>query len=797
MSGPSVAAAPATRSPMIAPLPEEDTGAGIPEADLHTLEELAAGGDDTSPLAPPPYDHDENLAMALAQSVGGIAWMDRQGTKIRDAIEADLRSRAEWERRFKRGLEIIGLTDFVWDKGVEPFEGASTAIAPVLATAIVQSQARFMEEIFPAEGPVKTVVMGKETPQKRDSADRVQQHMNYQLTMEDDVYFMESQKLGLYLPIFGCGYRKAYHDFVTDSNVLRFVPGEDLIMPYSARNLSSSPRVSHRFQVTSEEFAEGRAAGAYRDVELQEEKPGADDDKIQNLRDKVDSVTEDVADDDVSWTFYECDLRLDIPGYEDVNGAGVKTKLSLHYTVTLEKVSGKIVAIRRNWDKEDHLKLRCTRYAEYWYLPGLGCYGTGLIHWIGTIAEAATDSTRALLDSATWANLQGGFKAKDSGAKAGELHMRPGAWIDVDMTADELANAFHTPPVKEPSEALFKLLGFLTEQAAKFASTTDLMVGDSQAKGAPVGTTLAMIEQGSKVYSGVHKRAHFAAGIEFRMLFDLNSKYIPDGGYPYQVPGDDVQVFREDYSRKIVNVVPVSDPNIFSQTQRIALAQSRYQLYKENPGDFRKTEVLRGLLRAFKDPDIDNVLIDFDDMPDVDPVSENVAISTGHPAKAKEGQNHDAHLLVHMSFMQHPQFGGLPQAAKLIGPAMTAHIAEHLGLKYADTMRKLGVPVGQQDLTPQAGAPLTPSVDQTVPPDEIAAMAAQQVQAFMQQSGLTTTPPGQDQTDPLDDDIKKSTIFKNIATGAMALAKAGETFNEAAGQAGNVDDEMKAGAAQP
>jgi chaperonin GroES len=768
-SGP-LAPAPAPRMPAMM-----DDAAAIPDSDLITLEQLLAmapqgagvGADDGL------YVHDENIAEYMDD-----AELDRLGQDILELIEADIRSRDPWIERFKRGLEIIGLKDFVWGKDAGPFEGASNAIHPMLAEAVVQSQARFMEEVFPAAGPVKATVMGIETPQKRDSADRVESHMNWQLTVDDPVYFMETQKLSMYLPIFGTAYRKAYHDYVADKNVLRYIIGEDVILPYSARNLSASPRITHRFPITKDEYEAGRAAGAYRDVDLQEENE-VQPDAVKEQLDEVDGKQPEEGDKDVSWNFYETDITWAIAADPEVGSSGKP----LPYTITLEAETGKVVAIRRCWKESDEKKLRRTRYAEYWYLPGLGCYGFGLIHMIGSLAEAGTDALRALLDSATWANLQGGFKAKDAAVKAGEMHVTPGVWKDVDMTSDELAKAFHTLPVKEPSEALFKLLDFLTAQAQRFAGTTELMVGEGPAKGAPVGTTVAMIEQGQKVYSGVHKRAHFAAGIEFRMLFELNAEYIPAEGYAYQVPGDDLAVYQQDYDDKTVGTIPVSDPNIFSQTQRIALAQAVYQLFQDNRDAFRRTEVLRSLLKAFKHPEIDTVLIDFDNLPDMDPISENIAMATQRPVKAKEGQNHDAHIAVHMGFLQHPQYGGLPQAQKVLEAPMMAHIAEHLALKYADTMRQMGIPLGQMDLSGQNGAPL-PEPQNGAQNDQIAQMGAQAVGKFLQTSGLTTTPPGQgnDQAGADAHNVAVAKEFSLIATAIAALVKSGVTFQQAEAQ---------------
>lgn len=780
------AAVPIQRMPGMGPLTEDDPT--MTDTDLMTPEELAQSGavqpDFIVPGAPRPEDqHDFNLA-----EVVDSGWLDRVGQDMIDKIDRDLQSRVDWDRRFARGLELLGLKDFVWDDGKAPFEGASTAVHPMLAEAVVQSQARLMEEIWPAQGPAKTLVMGQDNPQKQASADRVAAHMNYQLTDEDETYMPESEKLAFYLPIFGTAYRKGYHDYVTDQNLLRFIKGVDLIIPYSARSVATAARKTHRFKVTKNEFAAGKKAGAYRDIDLQdmgEPVPTPEQEQI----DKVEGRTPDTHDDDTEWDFYETDCYLDVPGFEDKmpDRAGAidpmtgavemkKTGVALPFVLTTEKESGKVLALRRCWEETDDLKKMETRYAEYWYLPGLGAYGFGLIHMIGTLAESGTDALRALLDSATWANMQGGFKAKDANVKAGELHMSPGVWKDVDMTADELAKAFHTPPVREPSEALFKLLGFLTEQAQRFASTTDTMVGDAQAKGAPVGTTVALIEQGSKVYSGVHKRAHFACGIELRILFRLNARYIPAEGYPYQVPGDDLQVFRADYDTTLVSVRPVSDPNIFSQTQRIALAQSEYQLAKDNPTYFDLSEVLERMLKAFKEPDPDGILINPTNVPWMDPISENIAMTTGRPVKAKDGENHDAHLISHMGFMQHPQYGGLPQAQEVLGPAMMAHIAEHIALKYAQVQRGLGVPVPRINLSAQPGQPIQgPQNPQQT--DAIAMAAAQMLGAFMQQSGLTTTPPSQ--TNPEQEDAHHESLAKQwslIAGGLAALAKAGQTL---------------------
>lgn len=783
----TTAAAPSPRS-RLALLPDQQQ---IPDDELLTPEEVAALGMALGDPGEPeglaePYDHNENLVLVLSETPEGQKYLYRLGQDILNMIDADLRSREPWNERFRRGLEIMGLKDFIWEDGKAPFEGASTAVHPMISEAVAQSSSRFMEEIFPAAGPVKAKVMGAENPDKRDSADRVQDHMNYQLTIEDTTYFMETQKLSFYLPIYGCAYRKAYRDWLTDRNVLRLVKGEDLIMPYSARSLETSPRITHPFPFTYNEYLKGVNAGWFAPIEL-ERPPAPAPDQTKQEQDAIDSKVPTETEFDVDYTGYETDLDLDVPGFEDESGTAVP------YVVTLEKETGKVLRLARGWRLDDPLKRRRMRYSEYWYLPGLGSYGFGLIHMIGGLAEAGTDALRALLDSATAATLQGGFKAKDANSKAGELTIEFGVWKDVDMTAEELDKAFHTPPFREPSPALFQLLEFLTAQAQRFAGTTELMVGEGDSK-APVGTTVAMIEQGSKVYSGVHKRAHFAAGIEFRMLFELNGEYVPAEGYPYLVEGADRQIFAKDYDETIVGVVPVSDPNIFSQTQRIALAQTRYQIWKDNPSYFNGYEVVKSLLKALRDPEVDTVLVDPNNVPEMDPVSENAAMLTGRPVKAKEGENHDLHMMIHMAFAQHPQYGGLPQAQKAMGAAMMAHIAEHLALKYVDTMRALQVPVPQLNLAAPAGTSIAGD-EPTGLPGQIAQIAAAVLAQFMQASGLNVPPQQDGSNNPLETLVQESKAMANMGTAAAGFAKAGETIRQGEADAAALDANLHA--AQP
>lgn len=754
--------APEARNPLLTEMPADD-GAEFSNEELMTPEELMAmmGGAPAEPAEPPKFD--DNLAEDMDP-----AYLDEIGQELLEIITADLGSRKNWEQRFKRGLQVIGLVDADTQKGEELFEGAATTVHPMLAEAGIQSMARAVEELLPATGPAKCLVMGVEDDEKRDRADRVQAHMNYQLTLEDQgVYFEETNKLHLYNSWFGSTFRKGFHDYLTDRNVLRFVRGIDIIIPYDATSPLTSPRVTHRFPLTENDMKRMKKNGAYRQVEVTEPDDPEPDEASEAL-DDVDAKVEVRHDKDIIYTIYESDIPWDLKGHEDPDG------IALPYTITIDKDTGKVLAIRRCWKEADKLRTRRMRYAPYSYLPGLGPYGYGLLHMLGSLAEGASGALQALLDSATWANMQGGFVAKDANPKSGTLARKPNQWQALDMTAEELKTAFYTPPAVTPSAALFQLLGMLTEWARRFAGTMDLMVGEGN-NAAPVGTTIAMIEQGQKIYSSIHKRGHASVGIELLMLYELNAEHMPEEGYPYKVPGDDMVVFKADYDETIVSVVPVSDPNIFSQTQRIAQNQAVYEMYLKEPHAFHGYEVRKRVLTALKVPDLDTLLVDDSKPPPaMDPVSENMAITTMRPVKAHEGEDHAAHLAVHMAFISHPQFGGNPEAQKVIMPAMMAHMAEHMALLYADRMRSLGVPVPESDMSAPPTQPMSQGVDPETA-NQIAMMAMQMSAQFMQMSGLAA-PPGQADAQLAETRLTNAKAFSAFGTGAAGLAKAATTI---------------------
>lgn len=748
----------------LAPAPEQRNPemSEMPPDIMLSPDDLAMQGDaDMMVQQPVPIAFNDNLALHLPPHT-----LTALGQEIVQMVDADVESQKPWEQRFKRGLEMIGLKDFTWDDGAALFEGAATVVHPGLAEAGVESQARAVEQLMPAKGPAKTLVMGVETDETDEAATRVSDHMNYQLMVEDPVYAQETNKLHLYKTWFGCAYRKAYHDPLTGRNVLRLVKGEDLILPYDSTSLQTAGRATHRYPLTKNDFKRYVRAKEFRDVDIPE--PGEPEPTTSEEENaKIDGKDAIRADNDTVYTIYETDVSLTIKGFEDPDG------IDLPYTVCVEKESETVLSIYRNYKESDPLQIPRVRYAQYDYVPGLGSRGYGLLHLIGSLSEAATGTLRALLDAAAFATAQGGFKAKDAGVEGGEIGITPGVWKDIDLTSDELNKAFFTPPFKEPSAALFQVLQFLTELIRRFAGTVDVNMGEGNNTG-PVGTTVALIEQGQTLYSAVHKRGHTAVGVELRMLFELNAEHIPAEGYSYKVPGDSLAVYKADYNENIVSVVPISDPNIFSQTQRIAQNQATYQLMKENETSFKKYKVLKRTLEGLKVPDPDDLLIDPEDIPMMDAVTENAAIMTGRPVTVHPEDQDLAHMAVHMSFAQHPQFGGLPQAQQVIMPAFLAHMAQHLASYYVKVNQGMGVPVPQANFARGPGEGLS---DQQMSPDQanaITMQAAQMIGQFMQTSGLSI-PPGNgndDKKNEADIRLTDAQAFAAFGTGAAALAKA-------------------------
>ncbi len=617
-------------------------------------------------------DHGTNLVSRLDK---------RERREMADRVisywDSDIRSRKDWDRRIEQGLELLGLRDTPLDD--LPFEGAASVTYPLIGEACVQFQARAIEEAFPSDGPVKTKILGSVTPAKQDQAERIKEHMNWQMTTQDRSYFWHTDQLLFYLPLEGSSFKKTWFDVQQNMLVSRLVHSKDFAVPYTATDLRTCGRYTHRFYATREEMEKYFASEFYEEVDLPQvnavdlkqgensdtnpEDVGDDRDPVTDVRDSVYEILECHIDLTFSWE--------DGPDY------------AIPYIVSVLRNTEEVLSIRRNWKEEDKDYRKRVYFTHYKYLPGLGFYGFGLLHLIGSISEGATGTLRALLDSAAFANLQGGYVSSDAKLAPGETHIAPGVYKQVNMTADEMRNAFYTPPFKEPSPALGKLFEVLIEAGRRFASTTEEMVGDAPNTG-PVGTTVALIEQGSKVFSGIHKRIHVAQAEEFHLRADLNYEFL-DGEYPFEVENSDRKVLRSDYDGRI-DVIPVSDPNIFSNAQRIAQAQAVFEMSQQMPHVMDQKVAATRLLKALRVPDPDEV-VKGGEVKRMDPINENMSLLTGSSARAFVEQDHDAHLNVHMKFL-----GSLDdQALEMVGGAFQAHIAEHYALKYyTEINRQLG-----------------------------------------------------------------------------------------------------------
>ena len=633
--------------------------------------------DDTPPQRAS-VGHDENLAELLQESeLATIA------QRVLEWAEVDEEARKPWLERIKAGMKLMGIETL--EDGDLAIPGQSKLTHPLIAEACVQFQARAMEELFPPEGPVKTTVIGERTQATEEQAMRVQDYMNYRLLYEDEEYVEDKDKMTFVLPAHGSTFTKLYRDPVTRKALSRSCEGGSVLVPYNATSLDSSPRISHKFSMDINDVRRAMAIGSYRDVPLTPATPPSTEDSHRELTDEADDAEAVVAQDDDNRNFIECHCNLSL-SVDEVRDAGFE----LPYIVTVDKDSQAVLEIRRNWKQNDPLYQRRRWFVHHKYLPGFGVYGFGLLHLIGVLAQAAGGALRALLDAAAAASFQGGFKTREN-KLGGSFKLRFGEWQDTDMSADELQKGFYTPPFKEPSPALFNLLDMLVKGGQRFSSITEAMVGDLQ-KNMPVGTIVSIIEQGSKVFSGIHKRLHNSHRREYGLLAGLYGEDI-DHVYPYETVGGAREVLRSDFDGR-VDVFPVSDPNIYSGAQRIAIAQGTLELIKSEPAlydEAARREAHRRMFRAMRVPEFDKLLPE-KKVKRLDPVSENQGFMTGHPAKAFPEQDHEAHLAVHIQFMS----GLGEEDAKGVMPVMMAHVAEHKAYLYRQNIeRALGRPLPQ------------------------------------------------------------------------------------------------------
>ncbi len=581
-------------------------------------------------------------------------------------FDANKAGRQEWADAYANGLELLG---FTYDERTQPFRGASGVTHPLLAEAATQFQAQAFNELLPASGPVRTTIMGSETREKQSQAQRVRQFMNYYVTSVMEDYTPDMDQMLFYLPLAGSTFKKVYYDETMGRAVSKFIPAEHLVVPYDTADLDTCPNITQVLRMSLNDLRKKQVAGFYLDIPVipaQEEM-----DSVDSELDRIDGVSPTQIDYDC--TILECHVDLDIDGYEDVDEDGEPTGIKVPYVVTISQDNGQILAIRRNYREEDELKRKIAYFVHFKFLPGFGFYGLGLIHTIGGLSRTATAALRQLIDAGTLSNLPAGFKARGLRIRDDDDPLQPGEFRDVDAPGGAIRDSLMPLPFKGPDQTLFALLGFVVDAGQRFATITDMKVGDGN-QGAAVGTTIAMLEQGSRVMSAVHKRLHYGMKQEFKILARVMSESLPQE-YPYSVEGADATVMRTDFDDRI-DVVPVSDPNVFSQSQRIALAQTKLQLAGAAPEMHNMYEVYRDMYDALGVRDVDRIMkrIPDDEPTPKDPAQENIDSMDMVPLQAFEGQEHEAHIMAHMVFGSTPMVGSMPAIAM----ALQKHIMEHV-----------------------------------------------------------------------------------------------------------------------
>lgn len=624
--------------------------------------------------------HDSNLADFIDE-----ADLAAMASDLVADFEADRESRADWARAYVKGLDLLGMK--IEDRD-QPWAGASGVFHPVLTEAVVRFQAQAMGELFPASGPVRSKIMGKMTPEKFEQAERVQNEMNYLLTEEMTEYRDEMEQMLFKLPLAGSAFKKVYYDPLMDRPCAVFVPSEDFVASYGATDLMTCPRYTHVMKKTSNEILELQIAGFYRDIELPAPSPDFSD--IQEKYDELDGESAVIENDD-RHTILEMHVTMNMPeGFDDGD------EVARPYVITIDKSSREILAIRKNWYEDDAKKKKRPHFVHYRYLPGLGFYGTGLIHLIGGLAKSATSILRQLVDAGTLSNLPAGLKARGMRIKGDDTPLMPGEFRDVDVPGGAIRDSITFIPYKEPSSVLYSLLGNIVEEGRRIGSVADIQVGDMNAQ-APVGTTLALMERSMKVMSGVQARLHAALKKELRLLSKIVHDYMPDA-YVYEVDGDFSR--KADFDKRI-DVIPVSDPNAATMSQRIMQYQAALQLAQQAPQLYDMGKLHRQMLEVLGIQDADDLIKLPEDIKPADPVTENMMILKQEPVKAFKYQDHEAHLAVHMAAAQDPkimQMVGQSPFAQVIQQAMAAHITEHVAFQYRREMEKmLGVEMPNED----------------------------------------------------------------------------------------------------
>lgn len=748
------------QTPLSVGIEEETEGPNITELDDGGVEvDLGEGEDDIEELA---FGHDENLADLLTdQELSSLA------SELISDFEADLRSRSSWEKTYQKGLDLLGLT--IEDRST-PWPGACGVYHPILTEAVIRFQAQTIMEIYPASGPAKTKIMGKVDPDKLKRADRVENEMNYIITEKMPDYRAETEQLLFKLAMAGSAFRKVYYDPIADRPAAVFVPAEDFVTAYGTSDLKTSPRYTHVMRMYPNEVRQLQLDGFYRDIDLPEPTPD-----YTELDKKYDKLSGDapVIDNDERHKILEMHVDLDLPGFEDEDG------LLLPYIVTVEKGSRTILSIRRNWKEDDEKKIKRIHFAPYQYLPGLGFYGTGLIHLIGGIAKSATSILRQLVDAGTLSNLPAGLKARGLRIKGDDSPIMPGEFRDVDVASGNIRDSITFLPYKEPSAVLYQLLGSLVEEGRRVGSIAEIDVGESNPE-APVGTTLALLERSMKVMSAVQARVHESLGKELRLIAGVVRDYMPPE-YEYDVSDDTGATYsRYDDFGNGIDIIPVSDPNASTMAQKVMQYQAALQLAQQSPEIYDLPLLHRQMLEVLNIKNADQIIKQEVDPGVMDPVTENMFALQGKGIKVYPEQDHDSHLKVHAAFMQDPkysQFISQSPNAQAFTAAMQSHMAEHLAFSYRRALEmKVGVSL------PNPGDKLPDNVENDI--SKLAALGAEKLSAANAQAAQQQQQQ-QEANDPLNIIQKKEleikareVAIKELTAEVDALVKANKILQE-------------------
>ena len=701
--------------------PEEDGGATI-------------NFDPSADNVPGTESHFDNLADILPEDV-----LDPLGSVLKENYMDYKMSRKDWEQSYMEGLDLLG---FKYENRTEPFQGASGATHPVLAEAVTQFQAMAYKELLPSDGPVRTQIVGAITPQKEQQAQRVKDFMNYQIMDQMQEYEPEFDQMLFHLPLAGSSFKKVYYDDLLGRAVSKFVPADDLIVPYTATSLDDAESIIHTIKISENDLRKQQVTGFYSDIELSP--PAVTEDKVTEKERELEGTRKTGKPGDV-YTLLECHINLDLEGFEDIDPDGEPTGIKLPYIVTIEEGSTKVLSIRRNYAPNDPKKNKIQYFVHFKFLPGLGFYGFGLIHMIGGLSRTATTALRQLLDAGTLSNLPAGFKQRGVRVRDEASPIQPGEFKDVDAPGGSLRDAFYPLPYKEPSQTLLALMGIVVQAGQRFASITEMQVGDGN-QNAAVGTTIALLERGSKVMSAIHKRLYGALKKEFKLLAKIIKTYLPPV-YPYDVVGGAKEIKQTDFDDR-VDIIPVADPNIFSMTQRITLAQTELQLATSNPQLHNLYAVYRDMYTAIGVKNVDQILPPPAPPMPKDPSLEHIDALGGKPFQAFPGQDHRAHITAHLNFMSTNMVRNNPTVMAGIQKNILEHISimaqEQVQLEFNEQFQQMMMMQQQAQMNPQIQQQLQQITQQIE--GRKAVLIAEMTEEFMKEENKITS---QFDSDPL------------------------------------------------